>query len=469
VSSLDPMQEVCAIILAAGDGIRMWSRRAKVLHPILGRPMVQYPMDLCVRLGVKRVLVVVGSQAEQVKEVLAGRPVEFVQQGEPRGTAHAVLQTEPALSGFDGTILVLGGDMPLLTDETVRRLVGVHTSTRTVATLLTAELQDPAGYGRILRDNHGRLRRIVEEVEAKEREKAIKEINAGIYCFAGSALFEALKYVKVSRAKGEFFLPEVMQVFIEQGQSIYTLLASDSTEALGVNTRIELAEAAAVLRRRVQRRLMEAGVTLLDPEATYIDDTVMIGADTVIYPGVTLQGATTVGAGCVIYPHCRIQDSHLADGITILDGSIILESAVAEGCVIGPYAHLRPQSRLEAKAKVGNFCEVKQAVIGPGAKVPHLSYIGDATLGAKVNIGAGTITCNFDGFAKHRTVIEDEAFVGSNTNLVAPVTVGRGAIIAAGSTITEPVPPDAVAFGRAAQVNKEGRAAALRRKQTDES
>ncbi|MGH7380698.1 MAG: bifunctional UDP-N-acetylglucosamine diphosphorylase/glucosamine-1-phosphate N-acetyltransferase GlmU [Candidatus Methylomirabilales bacterium] len=462
------MRDVCAVILAAGEGTRMRSRRAKGLHPILGRPMVQYPVDLCLRLGVKRVLVVVGSQAEQVKEILLGRPVEYVHQGEPMGTAHAVLQTEPALSGFDGTILVLGGDMPLLTDETVRRLVDVQASTRTAATLLTAELKNPTGYGRILRDNHGRLRRIVEEVEATEKEKLVNEINAGVYCFRGSVLFEALKYVKVSRVKRESFLPEVMQIFIEQEQPIYTLLVPDSTEALGVNTRIELAEAAAFLRQRVQRRLMEAGVTLLDPQATYIDDTVTIGPDTVIYPGVTLQGATTVGAGCVIYPHCRIQDSHLADGITILDGSVILCSDVAEGCVIGPYAHLRPQSRLKAKAKVGNFCEVKKAVIGEGSKVPHLSYIGDATLGAKVNIGAGTITCNFDGFAKHPTVIEDEVFVGSNTNLVAPVTVGKGAIIAAGSTITEAVPPDAVAFGRAPQVNKEGRAATMRQKQQQE-
>ncbi|MEE8503007.1 MAG: DapH/DapD/GlmU-related protein, partial [candidate division NC10 bacterium] len=225
-----------------------------------------------------------------------------------------------------------------------------------------------------------------------------------------------------------------------------------------------LAQAASLLRHRVHERLMAAGVTLLDPAATYIDDTVTIGPDTVVYPGVVLQGATTIGAGCVLYPHCRIQDAHLDEGVTVLDGSVIVQSEIAEGCVIGPYAHLRPQSQLKAKAKVGNFCEVKKAVLGAGAKVPHLAYIGDATLGAKVNIGAGTITCNYDGFAKHETVIEDEVFVGSNTNLVAPIRVGRGAIIAAGSTITETVPPDAVAFGRAAQVTKEGRAAETRKK-----
>ncbi len=464
MSDLQAMKDVCAVILAGGGGTGMRSRQAKVLHPVLGRPMVQYPVDLCLRLGVKRVLVVVGTQAEQVKEALAGRSIEFVHQGEPRGTAHAVLQTELVLSVVEGSVLVLPGDMPLMRDETVQRLLEVRTSTRAIATILTAEVANAAGYGRILRDGHGRLRCIVEEVEATESERGVNEINSGVYCFDGSAIFEALKYVDVSRVKGEFFLPEVFRVLVEQKQLIYTVRAADPTETLGINTRAELAQATARLRQRVHERLMAAGVTLLDPAATYIDDTVTIGPDTVVYPGVVLQGATTIGAGCVLYPHCRIQDAHLDEGVTVLDGSVIVQSEIAEGCVIGPYAHLRPQSQLKAKAKVGNFCEVKKAVLGAGAKVPHLAYIGDATLGAKVNIGAGTITCNYDGFAKHETVIEDEVFVGSNTNLVAPIRVGRGAIIAAGSTITETVPPDAVAFGRAAQVTKEGRAAETRKK-----
>jgi len=270
--------------------------------------------------------------------------------------------------------------------------------------------------------------------------------------------------VPVSPVKGESFLPGLVEVFLRQRRRVHTVEASDPTEVLGVNTRAELAQAAVVLRQRVHERLMAEGVTLLDPATTYIDATVTIGPDTVIYPGVILQGATTIGAGCVVYGHCRIQNSHLADAVTILDGSVISESEIAEGCVVGPYAHLRPHSRLRSKAKVGNFCEVKKAVIGAGSKVPHLAYIGDATIGEKVNVGAGTITCNYDGFAKHQTVIEDEVFVGSNANLVAPITIGRGAIIAAGSTITEPVPPDAVAFGRAPQVTKEGRARATRQK-----
>lgn len=463
------MQEVCAVILAAGERTRMRSRKAKVLHPLLGRPLVHYPVDLCLRLGVKRVLVVVAHQAEEVKETLAGRPVEFVHQGEPRGTAHAVLQTESTLVGFDGPVLVLAGDTPLLRDETLGKLLEVQASTGAVVTLLTAEVKNSTGYGRIIRDRQGRLRRIVEEVEATDQEKCVPEINAGVYCFAGSALFEGLKYIEISRVKGEFFLPEVVRVFVEQGQLIYTLLAPDPTETLGINTRAELAQAATILRERVHQRFMEAGVTLLAPEATYIDDTVHVGPETVIYPGVVLEGTTRIGADSVVYPNCRIRDSHLADRVTVLDGSVILQSEIAEGCVIGPYAHLRPQSRLKRKAKVGNFCEVKKAVIGEGSKVPHLAYIGDTTMGDKVNIGAGTITCNYDGFAKHETVIEDEVFVGSNTNLVAPVRVGKGAIIAAGSTITEAVPPDAVAFGRTPQVNKEGRAEVLRQKQQEKT
>ncbi|MFQ5881465.1 MAG: bifunctional UDP-N-acetylglucosamine diphosphorylase/glucosamine-1-phosphate N-acetyltransferase GlmU [Candidatus Methylomirabilales bacterium] len=458
------MRGVCAVILAAGEGTRMRSRVAKVLHPLLGRPMVHYPVDLCLRLGVKRVLMVVAYQAEEVKNVLAGRPVEFIHQGEPIGTAHALLQTEEVLRGFEGSLLVLAGDTPLLREGTVRQLVEAHRSADAVATILTTRVDNPAGYGRIIRDRDGRLLRIVEEVEAKEKEKRVNEINSGIYCFSCPPLFQALKRVQVSQVKGEFFLPEVVKVFVEQGQQVHTLLSPDANEVLGINTRAELARALTVLRQRVHERLMESGVTLLDPQVTYIDDSVQIGRDTVIYPGVFLEGATTIGEGCLIYSNCRIQSSHLGDGVTVLDGSVILASDIAEGCIIGPYAHLRPHSRLRRKAKVGNFCEVKKSVIGEGSKVPHLAYIGDAIIGEKVNIGAGTITCNYDGFAKHETTIEDHVFVGSNTNLVAPVKVGRGAIIAAGSTITEEVPPDAVAFGRAQQVNKEGRAAETRKK-----
>ncbi|MFQ5989747.1 MAG: bifunctional UDP-N-acetylglucosamine diphosphorylase/glucosamine-1-phosphate N-acetyltransferase GlmU [Candidatus Methylomirabilales bacterium] len=458
------MKNICAVILAAGEGTRMRSRRGKVLHPLLGRPLVHYPVDLCRRLGVKRALVVVAHQAEEVKQALAGHPVEFVHQGEPKGTGHAVRQAEEGLRGFEGTLLVLAADTPLLTDKTVRQLVEAHHKAGAVATLLTARVADPAGYGRILRDKQGRLRRIVEEVEATPKEKQVSEINAGVYCFAARSLFEALRRVPASPVKGEVFLPEVVQVFAKQRQRVHGVLAADAREVQGINTRAELAQAATVLRQRVHERLMREGVTLIDPQATYIDDTVQIGPDTVIYPGVILEGATTIGQGCVIYSNSRIQNSHLGEQVTVLDGSVILGSEIADGCSIGPYAHLRPQSRLKRKAKVGNFCEVKKAVIGEGSKVPHLAYIGDTVMGEQVNIGAGTIICNYDGFAKHETVIEDEVFVGSNTNLVAPITVGKGAIIAAGSTVTEQIPPDAVAFGRAAQVNKEGRAAATRKK-----
>lgn len=458
------MEDICALILAAGEGTRMRSRKAKVLHALLGRPLVHYPVDLCRRLGVKRVLVVVAHQADEVRQALAGQPVEFVDQGEPRGTGHAVRQAEEALRGFEGTVLVLAADTPLLTVETVRQLVEAHGGGEAVATVLTARVAHPAGYGRILRDSEGHLHRIVEEVEATASERQVTEINTGVYCFAAAPLFEALGGVPVSPVKGEIFLPAVVQVLVRRDQLVQAVLAAEATEVHGINTRAELARAATVLRQRVCERLMGEGVTLIDPSATYIDDTVQIGPDTVIYPGVILEGATMIGAGCVIHSHCRIQSSQLGEQVTVLDGSVILGSEIADGCTIGPYAHLRPQSRLKRKAKVGNFCEVKKAVIGEGSKVPHLTYIGDTIMGEKVNIGAGTITCNYDGFAKHETVIEDEVFVGSNTNLVAPVRVGRGAIIAAGSTINEEVPPDAVAFARAPQVNKEGRAATTRKK-----
>ncbi|MFQ5960190.1 MAG: bifunctional N-acetylglucosamine-1-phosphate uridyltransferase/glucosamine-1-phosphate acetyltransferase, partial [Candidatus Methylomirabilales bacterium] len=339
------MQDVCAVILAAGEGTRMRSRTAKVLHPLLGRPLVRYPVDLCLRLGIKRVLVIVSTQAAEVKGVLAGLSVEFVHQGEPQGTAHAVLETEAALRGFRGPLLVLAGDTPLLREETVRQLIDTHRAARAVATLLTATVADPTGYGRILRDRQGRLRRIVEEVEATAKEKRLTEINAGLYCFASPALFPALKAVKRSDVKGEFFLPEVVRVYVGQRRKVHTLVAADATEVLGINTRAELAQATARLRQRVHERLMAGGVTLLDPAATYIDDTVTVGPDTVIYPGVVLEGTTTIGPGCVLYPHCRIRDAHLDERVTVLDGSVIVASEIAEGCVVGPYAHLRPQSR----------------------------------------------------------------------------------------------------------------------------
>ena len=458
------MRDVVAVVMAAGEGTRMKSGRAKVLHAVLGRPMIGHVLDLCRRLEVKRTVVVVGYQAEAVKEACAGAPVEFVLQAEQRGTAHAVQQAAEALKGFTGTVLVLSGDVPLLKEETVRGLLAHHEKKRAAATMLTATLPNPTGYGRVIRARAGQVHRVVEEVEANPRERQVREVNAGVYAFAAPALLRALIEVRTSRVKGEFYLPDVLAGLRRRRQKVEALGAADAGEVLGINTRAELAAAVAVLRQRVLDRLMREGVTVLDPSSTYVDATVSIGRDTVLYPNVTLEGQTAIGEGCVIYPGSRLRDTRLGNGVTILDGCLLTESEIADACSLGPYAHLRPGSRLKKKAKVGNFCEVKKSVIGEGSKVPHLTYIGDTVMGDRVNIGAGTITCNYDGYAKHQTVIEDEAFVGSNVNLVAPVKVGKGSVIAAGSTVGQEIPPDALAIERAQQVNKEGWAAARRAK-----
>src|SRR5574341_806529 len=463
-SSGSPIQDVCAIVLAAGQGTRMRSDLVKILHPLNGLPMVAHVLGVCRRLGLKRTLVVIGHQAEQVRDALADNPVEFVVQAEQRGTAHAVLQAEAALRGFEGTLLVINGDVPLLGPILLDRLLAAHRKCRADATLVTTRLPNPAGYGRVLRDRQGAFRGIVEEVEATPAERRVTEINAGIYCFRSPRLFAALHQVEPSSVKGELYLPEVLPILRKERGQITTVLAEDPREALGINTRAELAEAYGILRQRVVARLMEEGVTCLDPATAHVSVLATVGRDTTLYPNVQIEGKSEVGTGCTIHAGCRIRGSRLGNRVTVLDGCVILESEIADDCTIGPFAHLRPRSQLKRRAKVGNFVEVKKSVIGEGSKVPHLTYVGDATVGERVNIGAGTITCNYDGVSKHQTAIEDEAFVGSNTSLVAPVRVGKGAIVAAGSTITQDVPPDAIGFGRAQQANKPGRAAEWRRK-----
>ena len=466
VTSPPAPRELCAVVMAAGQGTRMRSDLVKVLHPLGGLPMVGHVLDLCRRLGVKRTLVVIGHQAERVRDALATYPVEFVLQAEQRGTAHAVLTTEAALQGFKGDLLVINGDVPLMTDVLAETLLGTHRKTRAQATVITTKLDDPRGYGRVLRDRRRAFKGIVEEVEATVPQRRVKEINAGIYCFDARRLFAALHKVRPSAVKGELYLPEVLSILMKADERIATVLADDPREVLGINTRAELAEAYGILRLRTVKRLMETGVTCLDPATAHVSVLATVGRDTVLYPQVQIEGSTEIGEGCTIHAGCRIRNSRLGNRVTVLDGCVILESEIADEAAIGPYAHLRPESRIRRKAKVGNFVEIKKSVIGEGSKVPHLTYVGDATVGERVNIGAGTITCNYDGFAKHQTVIEDEVFIGSNASLVAPVRIGCGAMVAAGSTITQEVPPDALAFGRAQQVNKEGRAAVIRRART---
>jgi len=458
------MNELCTVILAAGQGTRMRSKLPKVAHQVAGLPMIAYVLEACRTLRAKRTLVVVGYQAERVREALAGEAIEFVLQQEQRGTGHALLQTRQALSGFDGNLLILSGDTPLLTSKTLEGLVEAHRRAQAEATILTAEGPQPTGYGRVVRDERGELLRIVEEPEATPQEREIREINAGVYCFAAVPLMEALQALRPSVVKGELYLPDVVALLRERGGRVQAYRTADPDEARGINSRAELAEVHRLLWRKAAARLLAEGVTLLDPESAYVGPLVSVGPDSILYPSVTLEGRTAIGGGTTIHSGCRIRDAKIGDGTVILDGCLIQESEIGDGCQVGPYAHLRPQSKLRSKVKVGNFVEVKKSVIGEGSKVPHLTYIGDTSMGEKVNVGAGTITCNYDGFAKHRTVIEDDVFIGSNTSLVAPVSIGRGAIIAAGSTITEDVPADALAFGRAEQVTKPGRAAAVRAK-----
>ena len=461
-------QDLCALVMAAGQGTRMRSEVAKVLHPLGGLPMVAHVLELCRSLHLKRTLVVIGHQADQVRAALETYPVEFIPQADQRGTAHAVLMAETALEGFAGDVLVINGDVPLLSQALVERVLAAHRKSRAQATLVTTKLPNPSGYGRVLRDRTGNFKAIIEEVEANPAERRVNEINAGIYCFRTPPLFTALRQVRPSSIKGELYLPEVLRILRKGRGRIATVLAEDPREVLGINTRAELAEVAGILRRRVVDRLMESGVTCLDPTATYISVLAGVGRDTVLYPGVQIEGRTQIGEGCTIHAGSRVRDAQIGNRVTILDGSVILDSEIADESIIGPYAHLRPGNRISRKVKIGNFVECKKSLIGPGSKIPHLTYVGDSVVGERVNIGAGTITCNYDGFGKHQTVIEDEVFIGSNVSLVAPVKVGRGAIVGAGSTITQDVPSDALALGRGLQVNKEGRAAAIRKAKAEQ-
>jgi bifunctional UDP-N-acetylglucosamine pyrophosphorylase / glucosamine-1-phosphate N-acetyltransferase len=454
------MNKLTAIILAAGESTRMRSRRPKVLHPVCGRPLIHYPVSAARALGAD-IIVVVGRGAEQVKaEVGKDAEATFVEQRERRGTGHAVLQAREACGQETDAVLVLPGDMPLLSETTLRRLVERHRESRAGATLLTAVLDDPAGYGRVVRDEQNRPVAIVEHRDATPAQRAIREVGTSAYCFDGRHLWDALDRVTPQNEQGEYYLTDVIAILRDAGHPIEAVIAEDSREGLGVNDRKQLAELTAVMRGRILGRLMTDGVTVLDPASTYVDDTVAIGADTVLHPGVVIQGRTTIGTECVVGPGSFIGNCKIGERVEFKPYCVLNDSVVEDDAVLGPFCHLRPASHVGAKAKIGNFVELKKSRIGRGAKVPHLSYVGDATLGADVNFGAGAITCNYDGVDKHETVIGDGAFVGTNASIVAPLTVGDGAYIGAGSVITRDVPPGALAVTRAPQTVREGWVAA---------
>jgi bifunctional UDP-N-acetylglucosamine pyrophosphorylase/glucosamine-1-phosphate N-acetyltransferase len=457
-----PMKPVTAIILAAGEGKRMRSRHPKVLHRLCGRPLIGYPLRLARTLA-DRIVVVIPPNAEEVRAYVhatsagGGPDAVTVVQPERLGTGHAVLQTRDSCAGA-ATILVLPADMPLLSVETVERLLGHHARTGAAVTMLTARVERPQGYGRVLRQG-GKVRGVVEERDATDDQKKIDEVNTSVYAFDARRLWSALAEVRADNDQGEYYLTDVIEIAARTGGRIEAVVVTDAREGLGVNDRVQLAAVTAIQRRAILDRLMLEGVTVLDPASTYVEDTVTVGADTVLYPNVVLEGMTTIGAEATVGLGSHVKDCVVGDRVELKPYCVLAESTVDEDAVLGPFCHLRPRAHVGPKAKIGNFVELKKSTIGRGAKVPHLSYVGDATVGDAVNVGAGTITCNYDGVHKHETTIGNGAFIGTNTSLVAPVTIGEGAYIGAGSTITKDVPPGALAVARGHQVVKEGWAA----------
>lgn len=445
---------LAAVILAAGKGTRMKSSLPKVLHRVCGRTMLEHVLLAVQKTGAQKTVLVVGHQGELVAESARGK-AETVYQAEQLGTAHALLQCRQALKGFDGDILVVCGDTPLLTSQTLLQLQAEHSRCGFAATVLTAVLPDPTGYGRIIRNTTGKIMKIVEQKDATPGELAVSEINTGVYCFKAEGLFEALSEIRPDNAQGEYYLTDIIEYYIARGKPVGAVITGDASEVTGINDRCQLALVENVLRRRILDRLMMSGVTIMDPASTFIDDTVHIGADSIIYPFTFIEGESKIGENCIIGPASRLIDVSLGCRVNV-QNSVIIESRVEDGCNIGPFSYIRPGCVLERNAKVGDFVELKNTHLGEGSKVPHLSYVGDTEVGQNTNIGAGTITCNYDGEKKSRTIIGAGAFIGSNTNLVAPVVVGDGAVTGAGSTITKDVPPGALGVARDRQKNIEG-------------
>jgi bifunctional UDP-N-acetylglucosamine pyrophosphorylase/glucosamine-1-phosphate N-acetyltransferase len=451
------MDHVAAIVLAAGKGTRMKSGLAKVLHQAAGQPLIRYPVQAARQAGADPIVLVVGHQGDLVRDCfVTDTDVRFARQEEQLGTGHAVACASRELAGFRGTALILCGDTPLLRGETLAELLAFHHERSATVTVLTALLDDPTGYGRVVRDETGQLLRIVEQKDAAPHEREIREINSGIYCMDASFLSGNIGAIGNDNAQQEFYLTDLVATAVRQGLPCLAMAATDPDEVMGVNDRAQLAEAARLLRRRINRDLMLSGVTLTDPEQTYIDLGAVIGADTIIHPSARINGTTVIGRGCIIGSGVSITDCRIADNCHIKDGSVLEGSELHEEVSVGPMAHLRPGTLLRRQVRIGNFVETKKAVVGEGSKASHLTYLGDAEIGRDVNIGCGTITCNYDGVNKHRTVIGDGAFIGSDVQLVAPVTVGANALVAAGTTVTRDVPPDSLAIARTPQVNKEG-------------
>ncbi len=446
---------LAAVILAAGKGTRMKSALPKVLHPICGQPMLYYPLEAARLAGFKQLKVVTGHRAEQVSETFTDGDITWIKQTDQLGTGHALMCAADSLRGYSGALLLLCGDVPLLQPDTLQQLQNYHSQQKSAVTVLTAQMPNPVGYGRVIRDGEQVLQ-IVEEKDADEQQRQVTEINTGTYLFDAAFVLSALKGLNKNNAQGEYYLTDVVAAAVAAGEKTRALCVEDPTEVMGINDRCQLAEAEVLMRWRINAELMFGGVSMPDPTTVYIDNGVEIGIDTILHPNVHLHGKTTIGKNCIVETGVVVVDSQIADGTHLKAGSAIEESQIGPDCKIGPMAHLRPGTVLTGNNKIGNFVEMKKSVLGKKSQASHLTYIGDSEVGENVNFGCGTITCNYDGVNKYKTTVEDDVFVGSDCQFIAPVTIGRNSLIAAGSTITKDVPPDSLALSRTEQTNVDG-------------
>lgn len=448
------MGDTAVIIMAAGKGKRMKSNLPKVLHNLAGKPILNYVLETVNQLEVKRKILIVGYKSNKIRELI-GDKIESVEQKEQLGTAHAVLITKKLLSGFKGDVLILSGDVPFLTVKTLKRLLKYHQDNNFCCTLLSAVLKKPKGYGRIIRDKKGEIKGIIEEADLSADRKKINEINSGIYCFNKEKLFQVLEKITTDNKQGEYYLTDTVKILLNEGLTIGNIIIKDYSEILGINNRSDLADASKKVNQKTLQDLMVQGVTIVDTNSTFIEQGVKIGQDSIIYPFTIIEKNTKIGKNCIIGPNSHLIDSRIEKGVKVW-ASTIEDSNIEEEAKIGPYAHLRPGTVVKKGAKIGNFVEVKKSTIGEGSKASHLTYLGDTIIGKRVNIGAGTITCNYDGEKKNKTIIEDGVFIGSNNTLVAPVKLGKDSYTGAGSTITEDVPAGNLAIARSRQKNISG-------------
>ena len=447
------MQYITAVILAAGEGKRMKSKNSKVVHKVCGKPIVKWVDRAAKEAGILDSIIVVGHKAEQVKKAM-GEEANFALQEKQLGTGHAVMQCEGFLKGKSGTVMVLYGDTPLITSETLAETLKYHHDSNNVATVITAKVGDPTGYGRIVRGEGGQLKRIVEHKDANEEELKICEINSGMYCFNIENLLGALSKLSNDNSQGEYYLTDTLEILIAEGHKVGAYQTKNSDDILGINDRVQLYSAEQIMKKRINEGLMRNGVTIIDPNSAYIDADAKIGRDSIIYPNTIIEGAAEIGENCIIGPNSRIVESFIGDSCEVAN-SVVLESTIGNHTKVGPFAYIRPASTIGSKVKIGDFVEVKKSKIGDNTKISHLTYVGDAEVGKNVNLGCGVVFVNYDGKNKFKTIVEDDCFIGCNTNLVSPVVVRKGAYVAAGSTITEEVPKNSLAIARCRQSIKE--------------